>query len=176
MLSPILFDFFFDGLVRELKELGLGMRVDSGDLLCSLAYADDLVLLADSAEYLQTMVDKVSEWCRRWRLQLNIKKTKVMVFGQSSDGERVEVRSGGTTLEQVPEYKYLGILLNEDGRVGWRPAKEQMLRRARRALTASGCGMGHDRVLRRHVGPGDGKPVERARTPPPGVRGGANLG
>ena len=61
VLSPILFDFFFDGLVRELKELGLGIRVDSGDLLCSLAYADDLVLLADSAEDLQTMVDKVSE-------------------------------------------------------------------------------------------------------------------
>ena len=51
-----------------LKELGMGIRVDSGDLLCSLAYADDLVLLADSAEDLQTMVDKVSEWCRRWRL------------------------------------------------------------------------------------------------------------
>ena len=124
-------------MVRELKELGLGIRVDSGDLLCSLAYADDLVLLADSAEDLQTMVDKVSEWCRRRRLQINIKKTKVMVFGQTSGGERVAIRSGGATLEQVPEYKYLGILLNEDGRVGWRPAKEQMLRRARRAAAAA---------------------------------------
>jgi hypothetical protein len=123
--------------VRELKELGLAVQVDSGDLLCSLAYADDLVLLADSAEDLQTMVDKVSEWCRRWRLQLNIKKTKVMVFGKSSGGERVAIRSGGTSLEQVPQYKYLGILLNEDGRVGWRPAKEQMLRRARRAAAAA---------------------------------------
>jgi hypothetical protein len=56
-----------------------------------------------------------------------------MVFGQSNGGESVAIRSGGTTLEQVPEYKYLGILLNEDGRVG----KETMLRRARRAAAAA---------------------------------------
>jgi len=147
--------------------------VDSGDLLCSLAYADDLVLLADSAEHLQTMVDKVSEWCRQWRLQLNIKKTKVMVFGQSSGGERVAIRSGGTTLEQVPEYKYLGISAQR----GWSGGVETGQGADAEARAAgSGCGVGHDRVLRRHVRPGDGKPVVRARTPPPGVRGGANLG
>jgi hypothetical protein len=36
------------------------MRVDSGDLLCSPAYANNLVLLADSAKDLHSMVNKVS--------------------------------------------------------------------------------------------------------------------
>ena len=82
VLSPSLFAVFFDGLLQELRSTGLGVQVDGVDRLCALAYADDVVLLADSQEELQQLVGVVCEWCRKWCRQLNVKKTKVMVFGQ----------------------------------------------------------------------------------------------
>jgi hypothetical protein len=56
VLSPLLFDIFLDGLVRALKRthVGLNLLGNRDDLLCVLAYADDIVLLAESAADLQS--------------------------------------------------------------------------------------------------------------------------
>ena len=42
----------------------------------SLLYADEVVLLAPDEESLQTQIKIVKEWCRRWRMTLNISKAK----------------------------------------------------------------------------------------------------
>ena len=46
--------------------------------LSILKYADDIVLLAESAEDLQSMLNELSKWTKRWRLSVNINKTKEM--------------------------------------------------------------------------------------------------
>ena len=46
--------------------------------LSILKYADDIVLLAESAEDLQSMLNELSKWTKRWRLLVYIDKTKVM--------------------------------------------------------------------------------------------------
>ena len=48
VISPLLFDVFVDGLAREMKALGLGVAAGEG-LLFLLLYADDIVVLANSA-------------------------------------------------------------------------------------------------------------------------------
>ena len=68
-------------MAREINELGLGVKVDRREKLSLLCYADDVVLLAESEEDLQSMLDVVSHWCKQWRLEVNVSKTKVMVFG-----------------------------------------------------------------------------------------------
>lgn len=70
-----------------------------------------------------------------WRLQINNKKTKVMVFGQRG-AVRAKVQANGQQLEQVEAFLDLGVLFHQDGRVGWRRAKDRMIREARRALFA----------------------------------------
>jgi len=77
-----------------------------------LLYADDLVLLSDSSESLQEMINAFHAYCVRWCLTVNLQKSKVMVFRR---GTRLAANLGWNygehEIEIVNEYKYLGILL-----------------------------------------------------------------
>jgi hypothetical protein len=126
VLSPLLFDLFIDSMAREAKALGLGVDF-GGQRLAILLYADDVVLLANSPEDLQKLLDAVAAFFRRWRLEINLSKTKVMAFGVRALGS-VQVRWGGATVEEVDEYKYLGLILEKSGK--WKKEKARMLRKA----------------------------------------------
>ena len=43
-----------------------------------MKYGDDLVLLAKEEKVLQDMIDKLIEIGRRYRMEINVEKTKVM--------------------------------------------------------------------------------------------------
>ena len=43
-----------------------------------MLYADDLILLAESASDLQMQMDQLSEYAKKWNLEINISKTKVL--------------------------------------------------------------------------------------------------
>ena len=53
----------------------------SGSKLSILCYADDIVLLAESRKGLQQLLDTMHAYLRRWRLEVNMEKTKVVIFG-----------------------------------------------------------------------------------------------
>ena len=130
VLSPVLFAIFIDRLAQEVKRLGVGIPAGLRRSLALLLYADDIVLVADTQEDLQKMTDSVEKFCDRWRMEVNAGKTKVMVVGTKEVGE-VEIMWKGKALEEVVEYKYLGLLLERNG---WKKQKGKMMRKARRAL------------------------------------------
>ena len=83
LVSPVLFNYFVNELSRRLAASGYG--VDIGDeVLHSLLYADDVVLFARSAADLQKLIDVVDRFCREWHMDINLKKSKVMVAGHAS--------------------------------------------------------------------------------------------
>ena len=43
-------------------------------------FADDFVGLTTNAEDLQKLINVVQEFCNKWRLKSNVKKSAVMVF------------------------------------------------------------------------------------------------
>jgi hypothetical protein len=43
-----------------------------------LLYADDIVLLAEKEEDLQALLFIVENWCKKWRLEVNLSKTNIM--------------------------------------------------------------------------------------------------
>ena len=45
-----------------------------------LLYADDIVIFSNTSEGLQKGLDILSDYCQKWKLTVNIDKTKVMVF------------------------------------------------------------------------------------------------
>ena len=61
-----------------LKKTGYGASVKGIDLT-ALLYADDVVIVADSVDELQGLIDTVDRFCRRWRMEINLKKSEVMV-------------------------------------------------------------------------------------------------
>ena len=55
-LSPLLYSTYVIGIVEKLEEEGLGVK--EGDYWCgALLYADDVVLLAESPDELEKMLD-----------------------------------------------------------------------------------------------------------------------
>ena len=46
----------------------------------SLLYADDLVILSRSKNGLQSCLNGLSLYCDKWKLQINPKKTKIIIF------------------------------------------------------------------------------------------------
>ena len=75
-LSPTLFNIFLNDLITDLKQFS-GMETDDFSL-SALFYADDIVILCDSGEKLQSMLNHVVEWCSKWCLKVNTNKSKVM--------------------------------------------------------------------------------------------------
>ena len=75
-LAPTLFAIFVNDIAADINGLNLGVPILNDERLSILKYADDIVLLAESAEDLQTMLNELSKWTKRWRLSVNIEKNK----------------------------------------------------------------------------------------------------
>ena len=68
------------------KEGGVGAALGD-ERMAILMFADDMVLLAEGEEELQRMMDRVKEYCDKWRLEVNVSKTKVMVVSKDGNSE-----------------------------------------------------------------------------------------
>jgi hypothetical protein len=55
----------------------------NGKSVSCLLHADDIVLLSQSAEGLQNVLNKLKLFCDKWNLSVNTEKTKVMIFNKS---------------------------------------------------------------------------------------------
>ena len=79
-LSPFLFSMYLNDLEKELIQKGAG-GFDIGMLkLYLLFYADDIVIFSNTSEGLQNGLGILSDYCIKWKLTVNIDKTKIMVF------------------------------------------------------------------------------------------------
>ena len=75
-------------------------------------------LAADERKKLQKMIDRLSETCREYGMEINIKKTMVMVMNGKVKMNRKQrcVMLDGMLLEQVTRFRYLGSWITEDAR------------------------------------------------------------
>ena len=112
--SPTLFSVYINGLIQELKNTNVGVCLrssgsDADIRVPVLAYADDLVLLSETEDGMQQLLDKTLEWCSKWRVQINTDKTKVMHFRRKRVPPTKTIFKLGDDLEMVETYKYLGF-------------------------------------------------------------------
>lgn len=79
----------------------------------SLCTGTDIVLLSENEPDLQKMLDKVTEWGRKWRIKFNNSKSKVVHFRKPRiKCSEYEFKLSRQPLTIVDRYKYLGIVLN----------------------------------------------------------------
>ena len=79
--------------------------------LLSLFYADDILLFAESAEDLQGSIDVLGMYCDRWKLTVNCKKTKVVIFRKGGRLPKdLKFTYNGLELEIVNKFTYLGVV------------------------------------------------------------------
>ena len=114
VLSPDLFNLYSEVIMRDLIELE-GIKF-GGRNLNNIRYADDTVLIADSEDKLQRLVQGLMQASGEHGLKLNTSKTKVMVISKGDEDVRTHINVNGEELEQVSRYNYLGSIVTRDGR------------------------------------------------------------
>ena len=115
ILSTMLFNLY----LNEIPFL-----IDQGDTdpivlpirshLSCLLYADDLVLIPQSAEGLENALSNLAEYCEHWLLSVNQKKTKIRNFEKKYTKSTLYLNKHcfhitGRNIEIVNNYSYLGI-------------------------------------------------------------------
>ena len=81
-----------------------------------LLYADDIVVFSDSAEGLQNGLDSLFIYCQRWKLKINVMKTKIIVFREGGILPRnLHFTLNGECLEMVNSFSYLRLVFSSAG-------------------------------------------------------------
>lgn len=131
-LSTTLFLIYINDLAKHLNDLGLGIDIN-GRKLSTLFYADDIVLFTDNPHELQSLLDVVHDWCKRWKLAVNFKKSNVIHFrNKRTSRTEIQFKLGNNDVSYTASYKYLGIYMNEF--LDYNYTAEQFASSAERAL------------------------------------------
>jgi hypothetical protein len=113
LCSPILFNLFINDLLVKIKELEQGVCFGDNEMLSVLAYADDIVVLSETEEGLQHIIDEINNWCSEWDIEVNCDKSGVMCFGTTQmETVQLKIHLGQQEILQCDTYRYLGIVLN----------------------------------------------------------------
>lgn len=113
VLSPSLFNLYTEVIFKEAEDFR-GITI-GGKKITNLRYADDTVLLAESPEDLQATLNTIKTKSEEYGLNMNVKKTKVMVVSSKIPSPKAELKLNNEILDQVQQFTYLGQLITEDG-------------------------------------------------------------
>jgi exonuclease III len=128
-LSPTLFNLFINDInfppedcspVKLLKES-----------LSHLLWADDMLLLSETAEGLQQCLDTLHKFCNTWQLEVNITKSNVMIVKKTKT-ENPVFYLGKHIIPPTDKYTYLGCTINSKGTFS--DTREELFKKSLKAL------------------------------------------
>ena len=109
------------------------MIFNENDNVNILLYADDIVLSADTVKDLQILLSNLEEYCELWKMSVNMKKSKIIVFrngGPLRSNEKWMYQ--GHNMEVTPHYKYLGVRFAS--RLTWNLAHDELSKQSSKSL------------------------------------------
>ena len=157
-LSPLLFSLFindFETFVSDFKKGPDGYNgleslnnlftnaTQNDELeamlkLYILLYADDTIIMAEKKEELQVALHAVGDYCRIWKLQVNVSKTKIIKFSKRKSkkfpNDHYDFKLNNEKVEVVDSYVYLGTTISYNGK--YKEAIRKQVLQAQRALFA----------------------------------------
>ena len=115
-LSPLLFMIVMEELTQRIKNTGVGIKIGK-EILNILLFADDVVLLTESWEDMQKLLEEVGKF-----MKFGIDKCKVMPVNGKEEGNETnnQLLLLGKDIEKVDSYnfyKYLGLEIDNKGLV-----------------------------------------------------------
>ena len=135
VLAPLLFNVYLTAMLiivdRKLLDRGIGIRYRTDGGLFNLArlksrqkvrsrfvtelqYADDIALLANTADAAQDSTDTFENVYNALGLEISAAKTKVLRVN-CGDEQVAAMRSKSGDIEDVNEFNYLGSIVTQDG-------------------------------------------------------------
>ena len=135
-LSPNLFNIYVNDIFNIMNENNKSdIFLDKNNKINALMYADDLILLSESKEGLQIQINKLIDYCKKWQLEINEKKTKVMIFNRGNKLIQSDIKINNILLENVKTFKYLGLSISAKN-CSFSPSIDDLSMRANRAIYA----------------------------------------
>ena len=98
-------------IIKEILEANLYMFIE----ILVLLYADDTVIFAESKEGMQWALNIFQSYCDKWKLTVNINKTKVLVLSKRKCQQNFDFTLNGENLDVIDPYIYLGITFKYNG-------------------------------------------------------------
>ena len=113
-LSPLLFSLYINDVCREVgQDVAGAVTGDKVNCVSSMLYADDLALMTNSPEEMQTMLHKLRAYADRKGLIVNTAKSEVVHFNSRSGSSLPIFTFDGVPLPQKDQFKYLGMLADK---------------------------------------------------------------
>ena len=81
-----------------------------------LLYADDTVILAESAVELQSALNAMFLYCKSWDLEVNPAKTKITIFSNRKPSDVPKFMYNRQELDVDDSFVYLGTMFSYNGR------------------------------------------------------------
>lgn len=124
VLGPLLFLVYINDIAAN---IGSTIRL----------FADDCVVYRqitshDDVHALQADLIKLTEWCHRWQMEINVEKTKHISFSTLANTPRNSYTIDNLQIEQVDCFKYLGVFFTSD--LAWDTHVEYITKKAFKKL------------------------------------------
>ena len=161
-IAPTLFNLYFNFVIEHWRKrsqpFGVEVHYKCGGRLVGertsrplktiateLQFVDDAALVGSSREEIERAAQTLDEVASEWGLTLSLPKTKLLVAGMWSDNDLQPISIRGDTIESVPEFRYLGSIVEAHGEI--LKEVEDRIARASRAFGALCRPVFHDNKL-----------------------------
>ena len=114
-LSPILFALYISDIEETMRRAQAGGIRIGRCKFHTLAYADDMALVARTESELKEMIRVLERYLSKRDLELNVGKTKVLRVSHAGRLSKVKWRWNGEEIEEVKTFKYLGYTFQSSG-------------------------------------------------------------
>jgi hypothetical protein len=113
-LSPFLYNLLVNELLNIIEKSKLTYKIN--DLSKGiLVYADDTNIICDSAAKVRQVIKLIERFCSDFDITINAKKTKWMRLTPNYSVETEIIQIGGVIIEEVKEFKFLGVIICSNG-------------------------------------------------------------
>lgn len=106
VLGPLFFLVFINDIVRDIP-VKIRLFADDCVLYQEVNDPSDQLLLNDS-------LSKIQDWCTKWQMNINPKKTVAMTITLKKDPLKFRYNLGNHSLSFVSQYTYLGLVITSD--------------------------------------------------------------
>ena len=131
ILSPLLFNIFFIRSPKPSKKKECNsLLIENSTPIDCIIWEDDIVILSESEEGLQRMLDNLALYARTNGMEINTDKTKIMIFNKTGKFFRRTFNFYNKNIFTTNSYKYLGFIITSSGEItsGLKDLKDRALR------------------------------------------------
>ena len=109
ILGPTLFLLYINDLPDDVICCDIAIYADDTTLYSRCDRASDLSQQLESASELESDLRDTVDWGKKWLVDFNAGKTQLVSFDRSNNNGSIDVKMGGSILEEKSSFKMLGL-------------------------------------------------------------------